>query len=286
MRAIVVIATLYLVSPAFAWNPTGHRIVAAIAYQRLTPRARQRVEALLKRHPDYSTTPARAAFIAAASWPDEIKNDPRFYDDLHRGAEPTPLLPGFPDMARHTNWHYYDTPYTPDGAPSLKPASPNALEILERLTRDNLTPYDLPWLEHLVGDVHQPLHCITRILKSQRKGDAGGNFVYVSPGHNLHELWDTLAGSEITDTFVTKLAASIAAEHPAPQRLDHTPKEWIDEGFAVAQKEVYTFGLVTGSRQRPIRLSQAYLENATSVARERIALAGYRLAALLSSKYK
>ena len=53
---------------------------------------------------------------AAAVWPDNIKGDPRFWDDTHADASPTQLLPGFPDMKRHTNWHYFDMPYAPDGA--------------------------------------------------------------------------------------------------------------------------------------------------------------------------
>src|SRR5580658_1347779 len=85
-------ATLALSSPAFAWNATGHRIVAAIAYDRLTPEARSRVDALIRHHPDYETmflrdapsdpaARARSAFIAAAVWADVIKGDPRFWDD-------------------------------------------------------------------------------------------------------------------------------------------------------------------------------------------------------------
>src|SRR5271154_3845844 len=102
-------AVLYLASPAAAWNATGHRIIAAIAYDRLTPETRARVDALIKAHPDYVTlltsgapeepvARARAAFLTAAVWPDTIKGDPRFYDETHKDAKPTALLPGFPDM--------------------------------------------------------------------------------------------------------------------------------------------------------------------------------------------
>jgi len=95
-------------SPATAWNATGHRLIAAIAYDRLTPKTRARVDALIRLHPDYekiflrdvsSADPkirARAAFIAAAVWPDTIKGDPRFYDETRSNASPTQLLPAFP----------------------------------------------------------------------------------------------------------------------------------------------------------------------------------------------
>ena len=54
-------ATLYVASPALAWNATGHRIIAAIAYERLTPRTRARVDELIRQHPDYATILTRNA---------------------------------------------------------------------------------------------------------------------------------------------------------------------------------------------------------------------------------
>ena len=139
-------ATLFLTSPAFAWNATGHRIIAAIAYDRLTPEVRARVDQLLRKHPDYShlarnasedpAKRARAVFVAAAVWPDDIKGDPRFWDDTYADAQPTQLLPGFPDMKRHTNWHYYDTPYAPDGAHTTRQPPPSALTELPRLLKE------------------------------------------------------------------------------------------------------------------------------------------------------
>ncbi len=167
-------------------------------------------------------------------WPDAIRGDNRFYDDTRANAQPTPLLPGFASlgflsMARHTNWHYIDIPFSPDGT-ALEPApSPNALIELRRILKEaNLSAYDLPWLVHLTGDVHQPLHCISRFTKSQPKGDKGGNLVYVTPGRNLHALWDGLAGTETTDAYVNRYAAEITAEfvkgNGQQPRLSKDPK--------------------------------------------------------------
>lgn len=294
-------ATLYLASPARAWNATGHRIIAAIAYERLTPKTRARVDKLIQAHPDYEKwvqdAPsdrggrARAAFIAAAVWADDIKDDPRFWDDTRKDAQPTPLLAGFPDMKRHTNWHYYDKPYTPDGAEPQAPPVPNALEVVRLLEEiRNAAPaaaaYDLPWIEHITGDLGQPLHCVSRYLKSQPKGDAGGNFVFIMPGRNLHAFWDDSAGTEISDGYVSKYAAEAEAAHPAPKRIDKDPMKWIDEGFEAAKKDVYSFGIATGSREHPILPSPAYMENAKRIAQAQMALAGYRLAAVLNDRVK
>src|ERR1700722_2866388 len=134
-------AVLYLALPAQAWNATGHRVIAAIAYDRLTAAARAQVDALLHQHPDLIKLPPRDAFLAASVWPDVIKGDNRFYDDTRADAKPTPLLPGYPSMARHTNWHYIDIPFSPDGTPLQQPKSPNALEQLQRLLK-KLGPAD------------------------------------------------------------------------------------------------------------------------------------------------
>ncbi len=288
--------------PAFGWNATGHRIVAFIAYERLTPQARARVDALLKLHPDYAMLAqgapedpvlrARDVFMQAAVWPDTIKGDRRFWDDTHKDAQPTELLPGFPDMKRHTNWHYYDTPYAPDGAPTEKQLPPSALTELPRLIRelgkapDALAAYDLPWVEHLAADVHQPLHCIGRFLKSAEKGDAGGNGVFIAPRGNLHSLWDGAAGNDLSDAYATKYAVEAMAATPPPEHIQKNPKKWIHEGAELAEKSVYTFGLENGTREHPVQLPADYEENAHRIARIQVAVAGYRLAAVLNERLK
>lgn len=302
-HSLSLLSILLITNSAQAWDATGHSIVAAIAYQRLTPQTRARVDDLIRRHPDYESiltrgapadpaARARFAFLAAAVWPDTIKGDPRFYDDTHQDAVPTPLLPGFPDMKRHTNWHYYDTPYAPDGASVEKPSSPSALTELPRLL-DELSHaaepqivYDLPWVEHLTGDVHQPLHTVSRFLKSEPRGDAGGNFVFVTPGGNLHIFWDDACGRDLSDAYIASFAADAVAQHPAPRRIEKKPKKWIQESAQIAITEVYTFGNQAGSRDHPVHLSEEYVENSKRIAKAQVAIAGYRLAAVLNERLR
>jgi len=51
-------------------------------------------------------------------------------------------------------------------------------------------------LIHLVGDIHQPLHAVSRYTKAHPGGDAGGNLFYIKYNniHNLHALWDAQVG--------------------------------------------------------------------------------------------
>lgn len=275
--------------PLEAWNATGHRIIAAIAYDHLTPQARARVDQLLKQHPDLATMPSREAFLTASVWPDAIRNDPRFYDDTAANPKPTPLLAGFPSMARHTNWHYIDLPFSPDGTTIEQPKKPNALVELRRILKTpELTAYDLPWLIHLTGDVHQPLHATSRFTRQLPHGDQGGNLVFVKPGRNLHSFWDGLAGTEVSDESVNRAATVVNAElvqaRGANPRLSRDPKRWIEESFALAQQEVYTFGPASGSRESPIVLPADYETKAHQIARAQIARAGLRLAAVLNAK--
>src|SRR5881296_3082581 len=92
MKRFVVFLFLVWNTAAYAWNGTGHKAIALIAYERLTPAARQRADQILAKHPDYPKWIAdvsgadrgRAAFLAAATWPDAIRSDPRFHNDNRR----------------------------------------------------------------------------------------------------------------------------------------------------------------------------------------------------------
>lgn len=235
MRAPLVFLTLLglfqAAAPVHAWNSAAHKVFAAITYDRLTPRARARVDELIRRHPDYAailtkdapTEPrarARAAFLTASTWPDIIRSDDRLYDDTRPGAKPTPALPGFPDTKKHTNWHYHDIPFSPDGTPLKPTAFPSALSELNRIMAEIAKPvndpanpaYSLPWLLHLESDIHQPLHCVSRFTKSLPDGDAGGNGVFVN-GSNLHYYWDMALGTNESEDTIAHLATEIMAEY-------------------------------------------------------------------------
>jgi hypothetical protein len=147
--------------------------------------------------------------------------------------------------------------------------------------------YDLPWIEHLVGDSHQPLHATSRYLKSEPKGDAGGNFVWVQGGGTLHSMWDDAAAPrDLTYEDVVRYAREITAEHPPQELGSLDPKEWMAEGFELDKSAVYTFGLETGSKEHPLAMPPGYEEKAKSVARQRVALAGYRLASVLNRLFQ
>src|SRR4051794_14840319 len=73
--------------PAPAWNDTGHKIVASIAYNELTPSGRIEVDTILKAHTNYNAWRAehvsahpnidlgQFVFMQASTWPDEIRDN-------------------------------------------------------------------------------------------------------------------------------------------------------------------------------------------------------------------
>src|SRR5215208_940431 len=301
------------------WNDVGHMTMAAIAYEQLAPDVRARVDSLLRMHPDYAVltrglaagTPdfGERVFMRASTWPDLIKGDPRFYNEARQQATPTPPLPGFPDMQQHRSWHYLDEPLSADGTPPEEPRGPSALTQIASFARavgDRNVPaatqaYDLSWLLHLVGDVHQPLHAISRFSQVHARGDAGGNAVRLQSGPaagdtiNLHAFWDGLLGRDRNPDPVIALARRIVAETPpvassetavrGDSTLEPTVKDWIDESATLARYFVYTVGPERADGQRT-RVTPEYRALAEQIARRRVALAGYRMANLLTARLR
>ena len=303
---------------ATMWNDVGHMTVATIAYEQLSPRVRTRVDSLLRRHPDYEVMTRGLApggsdfgmrvFMRASTWPDFIKGDPRFYNEARAQSQPTRRLPGFPDMMQHRDWHYLDQPYSADGTPPREPETPNALTQIVACARALGDPgvhevtqsYGLSWLLHLVGDVHQPLHAISRFSRQHTRGDAGGNAVRLQSGPapgdttNLHSFWDGILGRDRNPDPVVALARRIVAEHPpvassetavrGDSTLEGTVKDWIDESATLSRYVVYTVG-PEGESER-VGVTPEYRALAESVARHRVALAGYRMANLIEARLR
>jgi hypothetical protein len=144
--------------------------------------------------------------------------------------------------------------------------------------------YDLVWLEHLVGDVHQPLHAVSRYSRDAANGDHGGGLVSLcdTPGCRLglHGYWDGALGPNRTPA---EALADAAALPKAPDQLARISDDrvWLQESATIARNTVYASPI--GANLGPFHLTPAYKDVAHQVARGRAALAGRRLAALLNA---
>lgn len=277
MRQMLIALLLCLASHSIhAWNGAGHRIVAAIAWEKMSDAARAEATGLLAAHPDYArwTTSqpeadlARQAFLEASTWPDDIRNDPRFYDEQRDQTIAAP--PGFSDNQRHRNWHYVD--FSEEGHRQGDGELDAQLIRLSGKLRQSRLPlskraYALPWLIHLVGDIHQPLHV-------GRKSDEGGNLHPIEdpehprlPVSNLHRWWDDLPGPPwLRGRFLEQSVARLLGSHPPPEQGD--PLFWREESRHLTATQVYP--PVSG-------LTPDYRTAARRLAEQRLVAAGWRL---------
>lgn len=277
-----------LAMPVFAWNAAGHRLVAKIAWLELSPGARARIAEILAAHPDHERwmrqkegEAAENAFIEASTWPDDIRRDPRFYDE--DSEAPTPGLPGLADTRRHLRWHYLDLPLhggkkTGDGELDVQLA-----RLLQRLAvsreRAELS-YILPWIIHLVADVHQPLHVASDEDEGGNRHDIADPFNPRLPLSNLHRWWDDRPGPPwLRGSRLDRAAARILREHPAapPQgNLAH----WLEESRRLARDHAYPPAI-----EQPPVITEAFKQTAERITRECLVSAGRRLARLLEQRF-
>lgn len=303
---ISVFCAIFSLSAA-AWDDVGHKTTAFIAWRQMSPQARERAAKLLREAPEdsdlsvYFMGDARPLavrqlehFMIASTWADIVR-DRDFkvrYGKYHKG-----------------NWHYYDTFWTTENGQVKILENPNedggkALEKLmefEKVLRDASAKDEdkaiaLAWILHLAGDIHQPLHNSARITELEPKGDQGGNLFLLTPQgtprdkqENLHWFWDSIVvrnmprGETCDSEFISKLAEKITKKYPAAKmqnRVNADYNIWHKEGLQLAQTKVFTDSL-----KRFEMPSADYKKEALKVSEEQLALAGYRMGALLNDVF-
>jgi hypothetical protein len=302
-------------APARAWNETGHMLVAYIAYKHLTPQARTAVDRLLTLNAEVEAWKAAlppnwddssrklAAFMYAATWADVIKSrDGYISDGEHNGNRPGPGPEssrniGYADKYRHQYWHFIDIPFSTDGSKTEEPPVPNAMTQLAILTEalktsttsDDIRSYDLVWIAHLVGDLHNPLHTVSRFSKAHPAGDDGGNAVSICHAPcrmNLHWFWDgVLGGGGLQEALA--LGEQLDALTPPAGGDVTNVKQWIDEGVDAAKTVVYVAPIGPESPAAGVSVpNRDYRAKARRFAEDRAMLAGRRLARILNDSFK
>jgi hypothetical protein len=262
---------------AWAWGPQGHRTVGAIADRLLRPGARAVVTQLLDADLDKFGNPSgRRTLEAVSVWADEVNGTP--------AARPT--------------WHYDDAPvcgtaakarYCPDGQCN----SEQLKRLITVLADTRAAPGErnaaLKWVVHLVGDIHQPLH-------GADNDDRGGNRVPVAllgvrtrGRESLHRAWDN---------DLVQLALHARNRQQPPQDIDAlaaearslsvdagqgSPDSWVFESNNLARNVAYNYAGFACDKLPAgmVILDRQYQQDAAAIVRERVLLAGARLATLL-----
>ena len=266
------------VPEAWAWGPQGHRTVGAIADRLLTPAAQAQVAALLAADLDKLGNPSgRATLESVAVWADEIRGTP----------------------ADEPRWHYDDVPvcgsaprdsYCPGGECNSAQLERLTLVLADAQAAPRERNEALKWIVHLVGDIHQPLHAADN-------GDHGGNRVRVALEgvHTRGRL--TLHGA--WDSELVTLALKTRSRQQPPRDIDAlarearsltaeagqgTPSDWASQSNHLARNVAYQYpGFACGRVPAGIVvLDRDYQREAQAIVRERLLLAGGRLANLLN----
>lgn len=253
--AAVLLGLLLLPQPAAAWGAAGHAIVAEIAQRRLSPAARQDVEALLG---------SGVSLASIANWADTVQ------------------------AVRHETrpWHYVNIPLDAEAYDAARDCPARAC-IVEALRRQQAILCDrsvskavraeaLRFIVHLIADIHQPLHA------AERNDDLGGSRLPVTllgEPTNLHAVWDHgLLDSRGFDwgEHVHRIEDGGLAEIAAEPMGGSAFEEWANEAHHLAATSAYE-GLGESS------LGADYVVTRSKIVDRQLGRAGARLARLLNT---
>ncbi len=149
-----------------AWGALGHRIIAEVAYNQLTKKARKQLDALL----------GKRGVIYYAPWADEIKSDTIYskshvhhYQNLKAGLKAEDIEYLWLNNKTEGEYAFY------------------AIDSLVNVLKTDKNNVDaLKFTIHILADLFQPMHL-------GHPDDKGGNRVqmrWFGHGTNLHSVWD------------------------------------------------------------------------------------------------
>ena len=294
-----------------AWDSIGHLLITQIAEDQLTPEARSAIEESMARfnaakRGEFPSDDATYDMVTASCWMDDIRAlrekynfDRWHYINLSIGGQEIPL-----NESEHE--------------PNVRWGVQRCVEIISgkaespRIDRDQA----LVMLLHLVGDAHQPMHT------ANRNNDLGGNRVRLEnvdmtaeeklfskrSESNLHAFWDSsyrrvfrdgkagvlyeapvrdkdkpVSGHAAAKKLARREADALKAKYP-PSVVDgqKDAAAWVQESHEAGYESAYG-KLPNQSRTGDsARVDRHYVTASRELAQKRVAMAGYRLGAMLN----
>lgn len=242
-------------APLMAWGPKGHDVVAYIAEQHLSKRAKRNVEAALGGY----------SMVYVANWMDNASHTEEY---------------------EHTKtWHYVNVDHE-EGSYLRSKKEPKGdvvtavNDIIKNLKCGDLNPeqerVQLMMLIHLVGDMHCPMH-------AGHKSDRGGNGTkvkYFGQKQKLHSVWDSQIVESAHRWSYTEWQREIdRVDRKTEKRImQGTPNNWIEECVLLAD-DVYT------RSTKGDNLSYDYVAYYTPIIEQQLLKGGIRLAKILEEIY-
>lgn len=305
MKILLPVLLLALHVDLLAFSKHGHMATGSLAYQLMTPADRDAISAILEKHPFTATVwaPALSApsspnltrgeklSMLAAAWPDEVRSA-KWKKKYHRAT-----------------WHYVNFAYKRGSAvpgASLGGDLLKQLPLQLKAARTAASPEDraiaICWLIHQVGDLHQPLHVAALVDDDYPQGDRGGNlfFVKTKPANKptyLHTLWDSASPRKYTDFAGARdnaIKLKNEVDVPSFPQFKNTKPDAFEaiakkESFPFAVRYAYLNGSLEGATEHEAEeepdevpvVPGTYTTDVGRVTYSQLALAGYRIAALL-----
>ena len=309
-------AFILLFSPvrAWPWGCEGHQAVAMIAEKHMNAHALEMANQLLQSQPIDPTLPR----FCVSPGLDLIEDSSTWADDIRKSRP------------EESSWHYIDIPRNaprsaleeacPASTGCVTAAIEQQIELLRSDGKDARERADaLRFIIHFVGDIHQPLHCVTN-------NDEGGNcipviFFGVGPVEknlqfetyaiNLHAIWDygiiqRMKGRETVAQWAASLDQKFNAQDAAWEKAGINVEDWAWESHQLADSVVYAKLPVVIPVEKPVpvkscadddhvstrllrlneQISQHYVDAVAPTINEQIAKAGVRLAMVLNQLWQ
>lgn len=233
---------------AQAWGAKTHEVIAALAQERLTPKARQMVDELLAQEPGET-------LVSISTWADRVR-------------APSTASWHYLNFPREGGCNYVAARDCPDNSCAV-----GALERQVERLRSDSDPKDrltaLKWVVHLVGDLHQPLH-------AGYADDKGANRFQVQAfgkGSNLHSLWDTGIPTN-WPSGLEGLADEARGQAAKVKVTKFEPSAWAEQSCRVVNEQ----GFYPDGRF----IDEEYLARWRPVVSQRVSESSARLAELLN----
>lgn len=251
LQYLVFVFLIFLNQNTFAWSNKGHRTIVQIAKSHLDANTIDNVNAYLN----------GMSWEDAACWMDESSND-KFQQAMK------PWQFAFVEKNKS---------YTRSQQEDLVNKLEYCLRMLElKSLQSNETMNEtLKMLFHLIGDIHQPLHC-------GYPHDAGGKNVtciYFGKPYTLNQIWENeiIENKNIDIWSCTKLLTTTSFS--IKRRTD---AEKIDVGFWLSDTRA-TLNQVYQYQNN--KIDQTYIDNGATLTEKQMLKAGLRLAKVLRTVF-
>ena len=260
---LTILTALQTATLAWAWGRLGHRVISRMAEQRLTPKAKAAIAALLEEG---------ESLADASTWADE-----------HRRQLP-----------KTAPWHYVDVPLDePRYDARFSADVPEKGCVVDKINEFRATLKDpsrtkedhrfaLRFLTHCLEDLHMPMH----VGDNHDKGGNGTQVRFFDRGSNMHRLWDSdmieRAGN-MEEFWLAELAVLDTSQN-RDDAMKGSVENWATESL-LAARAAYDVP-ETGQRLKPgQKLGDAYVAANLPVVRRRLYQASVRLAMLLNEAF-